>query len=84
MIKLTFLGTSDAIPTAERNHTSILLTYKNEDILIDCGEGTQRQMRKAELRKLKCVGHWLPEERKRGLNWWAYGLIKAGRIFIEI
>jgi ribonuclease Z len=49
MIKITFLGTSDAIPTAERNHTSVLLNYKNENILIDCGEGTQRQFRKAKL-----------------------------------
>ncbi len=48
-IKLTFLGTSDAIPTASRNHTSILLTYEGENILVDCGEGTQRQFRIAEL-----------------------------------
>lgn len=48
-IKLTFLGTSDSIPSVKRNHTSILLTYKNENILLDCGEGTQRQFRKAHL-----------------------------------
>ncbi len=61
-IKLTFLGTSDAIPSAERNHTSILLEYKNENILIDCGEGTQRQFRKAELNPNKTtrilITHW--------------------------
>ena len=48
-IKLTFLGTSAQIPTAKRNHTAILLTYDKENILIDCGEGTQRQFRKARL-----------------------------------
>lgn len=48
-IDITFLGTGDAIPTIERNHTSILLRYKNENILVDCGEGTQRQFRKAGL-----------------------------------
>jgi len=62
MIKLTFLGTSDAIPSAERNHTSILLEYKNENILIDCGEGTQRQFRKAGLNPNKItkilITHW--------------------------
>ena len=48
-IKLTFLGTSAQIPTAKRNHTAILLTYDKENILVDCGEGTQRQFRKARL-----------------------------------
>lgn len=52
-IKLTFFGTSDSIPSAERNHTSVLLSYKNENILIDCGEGTQRQFRKAKLNPCK-------------------------------
>ena len=49
MIKLTFLGTSDQIPSAKRNHPGILLTRGGENILIDCGEGTQRQFRKAGL-----------------------------------
>jgi len=48
-IPITFLGTSSAIPTKTRNHMSILLSYKNENILIDCGEGTQRQFRKASI-----------------------------------
>ncbi len=62
MIKLTFLGTSDQIPSASRNHTSILLTYEGENILIDCGEGTQRQFRKAKLNPCKItrilITHW--------------------------
>mgnify|MGYP001571433594 CR=1 FL=1 len=53
MLKLTFLGTSDAVPSAERNHTSILLNYEGENILIDCGEGTQRQFRKLGLNPCK-------------------------------
>ncbi len=61
-IKLTFLGTSDAVPTAERNHTAMLLSYKNENILIDCGEGTQRQFRRAGLNPCKItkilITHW--------------------------
>ncbi len=61
-IKITFLGTSQAIPTATRNHTSILLSYKNENILIDCGEGTQRQFRKANINPCKTtrllITHW--------------------------
>jgi len=48
-IKVTFLGTSAQIPTSKRNHTAILLSYKSENILVDCGEGTQRQFRKARI-----------------------------------
>jgi ribonuclease Z len=62
MIKVIFLGTSDAVPTAERNHTSILLEYDGENILVDCGEGTQRQFRKAKLNPCKItrilITHW--------------------------
>ena len=53
MIKITFLGTSYALPTAKRNHTAILLNYNGENILVDCGEGTQRQFRKAKLNPCK-------------------------------
>ncbi len=52
-IKITFLGTSAQIPSAKRNHTAILLTYNDENILVDCGEGTQRQFRKAQLNPCK-------------------------------
>ena len=61
-IKITFLGTSDSIPSANRNPTSIWLNYKDENILIDCGEGTQRQIRKAKLNPGKItkilITHW--------------------------
>ena len=61
-IKLTFLGTSGAVPSAKRNHTAILLNYKDENILVDCGEGTQRQFRKARLNLCKLtrllITHW--------------------------
>ena len=60
--RLTFLGTSGAIPTEDRNHTAILLTYEGENILVDCGEGTQRQFRKAKLNPGKItkilITHW--------------------------
>jgi ribonuclease Z len=60
--KITFLGTSGAIPSAKRNSTSILLNYNEENILIDCGEGTQRQIRKAHLNPCKVnrilITHW--------------------------
>jgi ribonuclease Z len=62
MIKITFLGTADHIPSVRRNHTSVLLSYDKENILIDCGEGTQRQFRKARLNPCKVtrilITHW--------------------------
>jgi len=62
VIELTFLGTSQAVPTAKRNHTAILLRYKNESILVDCGEGTQRQFRIAGINPCKLIKllitHW--------------------------
>jgi ribonuclease Z len=52
-MELIFLGTSQAVPTAKRNHTAILLKYKDETILFDCGEGTQRQFRIARINPCK-------------------------------
>ena len=61
-INLTFLGTSQAIPTERRNHTAMLLEYEDEAILMDCGEGTQRQFRKAHINPCKLtkllISHW--------------------------
>ncbi|MDD3263544.1 MAG: MBL fold metallo-hydrolase, partial [Candidatus Nanoarchaeia archaeon] len=45
-IKITFLGTSAMVPTVLRNHSSILFEYSPNVFLFDCGEGTQRQLRK--------------------------------------
>jgi ribonuclease Z len=43
-LRLTFLGTSAAAPTAGRNLSAIALKRDSELFLVDCGEGTQRQM----------------------------------------
>ena len=44
-MEIVFLGTSGMHPTKERNLFSVLFRHKSENILIDCGEGTQRQLR---------------------------------------
>ncbi|MCP3443503.1 ribonuclease Z [Bradyrhizobium sp. CCGUVB14] len=44
MFALTFLGTSASVPSAERNHPALLLEAAGHRMLIDCGEGTQRQL----------------------------------------
>src|SRR3989344_4219373 len=61
-ITITFLGTGNAVPTRQRNHSAILFNYKNENILLDCGEGTQRQFRYAGISPCKLtrllITHW--------------------------
>lgn len=44
MFALTFLGTSASVPSAERNHPALLVEAGGNRILVDCGEGTQRQL----------------------------------------
>ena len=44
MLRLTFLGTSAAQPTIRRNLTGLAIRRERELFLVDCGEGTQRQL----------------------------------------
>ena len=59
---LTFLGTSSMVPTKRRNHSAFFLKYKQYGLLFDCGEGTQRQLKKADLKVTKVshifITHW--------------------------
>lgn len=43
-IRIVFLGTGAAVPTAQRSLPAVLLQRANEQILFDCGEAAQRQM----------------------------------------
>ncbi len=44
MLTVTFLGTSAARPTVERNVSGLAIHREGETMLFECGEGTQRQM----------------------------------------
>jgi ribonuclease Z len=44
MFDLTFLGTSASVPSADRNHPGLLVEAGGHRIMVDCGEGTQRQL----------------------------------------
>ncbi len=48
-MKLVFLGTGGSWPSRERNVSSIALKMNGEIILLDCGEGTQRQLMQSSL-----------------------------------
>ncbi len=43
-MRVTFLGTSGAVPTTERNTSAVFVNREGDGLLFDCGEGTQRQM----------------------------------------
>lgn len=48
--ELTILGSSSAVPTSKRNLTAHVLNAHERFFLIDCGEGTQLQIRKNKIR----------------------------------
>ncbi|HDN79444.1 MAG: ribonuclease Z [Chloroflexi bacterium] len=49
MFELIFLGTSASAPSVSRNLSAAMVLYRNYRFLIDCGEGTQRQLLKSGL-----------------------------------
>lgn len=51
--QVTILGCGSAMPTTYRNPTSQLIEVNNKLFMIDCGEGTQLQMRKYKARMSK-------------------------------
>ncbi|MEV7734777.1 ribonuclease Z [Streptomyces sp. NPDC088921] len=60
--ELVVLGTASQVPTRHRNHNGYLLRWDGEGILLDPGEGTQRQMLRAgvaahDLNRI-CVTHF--------------------------
>jgi ribonuclease Z len=47
MFELIFLGTSASAPSVQRGLPAVLLLHREYRFLIDCGEGTQRQILRA-------------------------------------
>jgi ribonuclease Z len=48
--ELTILGSSSAVPTSKRNLTAHVLNAHERFFLIDCGEGTQLQIRRNKIK----------------------------------
>lgn len=61
-MEVVFLGTGSMVPTRERNHSGYLVLHNEEAILVDCGEGTQRQLRYAGISPTRItkilITHW--------------------------
>jgi ribonuclease Z len=49
MFEIVFLGTSASAPSVQRNLPAAVVIYNQHRFLIDCGEGTQRQILKSGL-----------------------------------
>lgn len=49
VFSVTVLGSSAALPTANRNLSGQLVKISNQYLLIDCGEGTQIQLRRNKI-----------------------------------
>lgn len=61
-MQILFLGTSSMVPTKERNQSGVLISYGSEGILVDCGEGMQRQLKIAGVKLASItkilISHW--------------------------
>ncbi|HLC65977.1 MAG TPA: ribonuclease Z [Candidatus Nanoarchaeia archaeon] len=61
-MEIVFLGTSSMVPTKERNHSSIIIIFDGDGTLVDCGEGTQRQLKIAGIKPSVVsrilISHW--------------------------
>jgi ribonuclease Z len=49
MFEVVFLGTSASAPSVRRNLPSTMVLHENRRFMIDCGEGTQRQLLASDL-----------------------------------
>jgi ribonuclease Z len=47
---ITFLGTASAQPSSTRNHSSLALRLDGDTWLFDCGEATQHQIQKSNVK----------------------------------
>ncbi len=61
-IEIIFLGTASMVPSSKRNHPSVFFRYFGDCFLLDCGEGTQRQLIKSGIFPTKIdylfISHW--------------------------
>jgi ribonuclease Z len=57
LFEVVFLGTAAGVPSVERGLPALLVRHEGRRFLVDCGEGTQRQLLQSGLglRRLDCV-----------------------------
>lgn len=61
-IDVIMLGSGSSVPTPQRAHPAMLLIYRGQHLLFDCGEGTQTRLMAAGISPLKInkifISHW--------------------------
>ena len=62
-MKLTILGSFSAYPSLKGFATSQVLEHNGKSFLIDCGEGTQLQLRKNKI-KFNSITGWFINQNK--------------------
>jgi len=57
LFEVVFLGTAASVPSVDRGLPALIVLHRHRRFLVDCGEGTQRQLLKSGLgfRRLDCV-----------------------------
>ncbi len=57
MFEVVFLGTAAGVPAVDRGLPALMILHRHRRFLVDCGEGTQRQLLQSGLgfRRLDCV-----------------------------
>jgi len=64
-IAVSFLGTGSTVPSKERAHPAIVLSFEGENVLFDCGEGTQVRIQEAGINPMKIerifITHFHPD-----------------------
>ena len=78
---LTILGYNSAIPTVKSSPTAQFLEMDERCFLIDCGEGTQVQLRKAKAKfsKINHIFHLSSSWRSLFRTTWTYCIIPTFR-----
>ncbi len=64
-VSVSFLGTGSTVPSKERAHPAIVVSFEGENILFDCGEGTQVRIQEAGINPMKIeqifITHFHPD-----------------------
>jgi ribonuclease Z len=57
LFEVVFLGTAAGVPAVDRGLPALVVSHRHRRFLVDCGEGTQRQLLRSGLgfRRLDCV-----------------------------
>ena len=77
---VTILGSSSASPTNDRNTSAQIVNFYHRYYLIDCGEGTQMQLRKNKL-KISRINHILISHLHGDHFFGLIGLVSSQNLF---